>query len=241
MGVDPMRLFRISMVCMISMCGICSIGTATADAKPKVLFLEAGEPGEGVNVTDPWLFVQGTVALELSGGRTIECHSVSGNEFEGAVVTTDAKTDAIEVTQTYQDLRGRVSKPCEESLELGLIHATYVGVSGFPWTVDLHANGTAAVTGKAVVKVTYLSMLPDEPDSESTEVCEYQLARLHAVEVIEGPLSVTFSGTLKRTATSPKACAKSLRYVERGPTFASDSIRGLHQGEIFYEVDAWVR
>ncbi len=236
-----MERIRAFLLCAIVALGIGAASAAGASAKPNVLVLEAGEPEAPVNVTDPWVFGLETIALEISDGSVVECSGQYGNQLEGAVVANGAKTDAIEIKQSFIDLHGRLSRPCEESVETGEVHSTYLALGEFPWTVNLRANGIATVKGKAFVSITRVSSPAEEPDSETSVRCDYRASKLAAIEIIEGPLSVTFGGVLRRTSTSPKSCAKTVRFIDKGPAYASDSVRGPYQGALFYPVDAWVR
>jgi hypothetical protein len=215
---------------------------ASASAKPRVLILEAAtEPIQLVQPGELWEFGVGALAFERSSGTSVECngHFVA-NELEGEVLATGKATDVIRIDRTFLELKERASRPCEESVEAGIQRATYVGVGGFPWSVSLRAGGTASIKGKAFVTVTTVLTEVAEPHTETSERCVYQAAKLDAAEVIEGPLSVTFNGLLKRTPTSPKSCPKTVHMTDKGPAFALDSPFGAHSGELFYEVIARV-
>ena len=217
---------------------VSAVATGAASAKPKALYLEAGEPPGPVRTQTLWEFGLGKLVLEASDGTSTVCPGEWGNQLEGEVLATGA-TDIIELPRTYLDLKGRISPPCERSVISGVEHDVYLGLAP-PKTVSLHANGKASMTGTAGLSITVVTYPAGMPSLEVSTRCSYQAAKYKLAEKINGPLSLTVSGVLKRTMESPGSCAKKMTLIDEGPEFATDSVPGPFEGEEFFAVDAWV-
>ncbi len=175
----------------------CGLGAGVASAAPKLLSLYFPESharaleGEAVEL-------KATAAHYHALEREASCSYSLGDFYAGKLTANAQKTDAV----TLESNRGG---RCDNEQRRYAITAVPIG---FPWTLDLGANGKATLTSTYATDIGFEVYV--EAFIERHFMCFYEGTKLSGHETLGGPLAVSLSGKLKHRSGQPKECNEAM-------------------------------